>query len=523
MKSTIMGMTAPPIYILAVVVLAFGGIPKGYDEGGFSASVTLPAFKKDYGLVKSLWVNNATGLANRTANISSFGVLGAAFGALIAYFLSDKIGRLWSYRLAILIWASGILMQVFSSGIFEFLLFARIWGGLGAGALTVIAPLFLSEIAPTRSRGMVVSMYMVVLLSFLSLGFFVNYGVSRNMAQRRAQWQIVQAIPLIPVGIAFFGSFLMPESPRWLASRGRHEECISSIARLRGMSLDDPGLKMEHERIQLEANALVEIANTSILETAKECLTVPSLRSRYLLATAMHVIAQWTGGNGITYYISDIFQYAGIQGAQTSLITSGAYGLVKLFVTMVFAWGLIDKIGRRRCFLAGLILQGATHVYMAIYFGAIGQGNRHASDAAIASVFVYATGWSIGLCTIPYIYGAEIFPTRTRSFAYATTMSLHWFCQFAVVRVTPVMLAALDKWGAYVFWSMICAIGIVVLGLWAPETKGVPLESMYQLFELPWYKGWKAKIDPVDVHGESFGGKAFENGSVEHREVDSRS
>jgi sugar porter (SP) family MFS transporter len=500
-----------------------GLIISGYDEGGFSASVTLPAFKNDYGLNKSLWVHNATGLANRTANISSFGVLGAAFGALIAFFLNDKLGRLWSYRLAIVIWASGILMQVFSSGIFGFLLFARIWGGLGAGGLTVIAPLFLSEIAPTKTRGMVVSMYMVVLLSFLSLGFFVNYGVSKNMAQGRSQWQIVQAVPLIPVGISFFASFLIPESPRWLASRGRHNECISAIARLRGLSRTDPVLVMEHERIQMEASVLVEMSSTSILATAKECFTIPNLRSRYLLAVSMHTIAQWTGGNGITYYISDIFQYAGIRGSQTSLITSGAYGLVKLFITMIFAWGLIDKIGRRRCFLAGLILQGATHVYMAIYFGAIGQGNRHASDAAIASVFVYATGWSIGLCTIPYIYCAEIFPTKTRSFAYATTMSLHWFCQFAVVRVTPVMLAALNKWGAYVFWSCICAIGIVVLGLWAPETKGVPLECMSQLFDHPWYKCWRSKVDLEDVYRGSYDGKGMEKSSVEEREVDERS
>jgi hypothetical protein len=133
---------------------------------------------------------------------------------LAAYFLNDKIGRLWSYRLAILVWASGILMQVFSSGIFGFLLFARIWGDLGAGGLTVIAPLFLSEIAPTKTRGMVVSMYVVVLMSFLSLGFFINYGVSKSMAQSRSQWQIVQAKPLIPVGIAFFGSFSIPRSPR---------------------------------------------------------------------------------------------------------------------------------------------------------------------------------------------------------------------------------------------------------------------------------------------------------------------
>jgi sugar porter (SP) family MFS transporter len=409
-------------------------------------------------------------------------------------------------------------MQVFSSGMFALMLFARIWGGLGAGGLTVIAPLFLSEIAPTKSRGMVVSMYMVVLLSFLSLGFFINYGVSKNMAQGRPQWQVVQAIPLIPVGAAFLASFLIPESPRWLASKNRLEECITAIARLRGLSRDDPTLMIECERIVLEANVLGEMASASIIDTAKDCFTVSTLRSRYLLAISMHIVAQWTGGNGVTYYIGDIFQYAGIRGSQTSLITSGAYGIVKLIITMIFAWGLIDRFGRRRCFLAGLTLQGATHIYMAIYFGAIDSGNRHASDAAIASVFVYAIGWSIGLCTIPYIYGAEIFPTKNRSFAYATTMSLHWFCQFAVVRVTPVMLAALNKWGAYLFWAIICAVGIVVLGLWAPETKGVPLECMSQLFELPWYKCWRSKFNASDVYQRDSEGNGFEKGSIERKE-----
>ncbi|KAF2020854.1 putative MFS quinate transporter [Aaosphaeria arxii CBS 175.79] len=513
-----MGRFAPPYYILAVVVLAFGGIPKGYDEGGFSASVTLPAFKADYGLNKNLWVGNATGLANRTANISSFGVLGAAFGALIAYFLNDKIGRLWSYRLAILVWGSGILMQVFSSGIFGFLLFARIWGGLGAGGLTVISPLFLSEIAPTKTRGMIVSMYMVVLLSVLSLGFFVNYGVSKHMAQSRTQWQLVQAIPLIPVGVAFFASWLIPESPRWLASKNRDSDCLSALSRLRGLSPDDTALVAEFERTKLEADALVQMGSISMLETAKECFTESNLRSRFFLAVMLHTVAQWTGGNGITYYISDIFQYAGIHGSETSLITSGAYGLVKLFITMIFAWGLIDKLGRRRCMLAGLTLQGITHIYMAIYFGAIGQGNKSASDAAIASVFIYATGWSIGLCTIPYIYGTEIFPTKARSFAYATTMCLHWFFQFAVVRVTPVMLAALDKWGAYVFWTTICASGIVILGLWAPETKGVPLERMHELFDRPWYKCWNAKLDYRDDSDSAYVEKLGEKDVAEQRQ-----
>lgn len=116
------------------------------------------------------WKDNPSGLASRKANITSFGVLGAAFGSLLALIFADRIGRLRSWQLFVLLWATGVFMQIFSSGIIGLMLFARIWGGLGAGGLTVIAPLYLSEIALAKSRGTVISMFMVVLLSFLTIG-----------------------------------------------------------------------------------------------------------------------------------------------------------------------------------------------------------------------------------------------------------------------------------------------------------------------------------------------------------------
>ena len=145
----------------------------GYDEGGYSSSVTLNSFKEDFNLVKSQWKHNPSGLANRTGNITSFGVLGAACGCIIALLLeSARLGRLTVWRIGAITWASGLFVQMFSSGIFGLLLFGRIWGGLGAGALTVVTPIYLSEVTPARSRGWIVSLYMVFLLSFLSIGSF---------------------------------------------------------------------------------------------------------------------------------------------------------------------------------------------------------------------------------------------------------------------------------------------------------------------------------------------------------------
>ena len=315
------------------------------------------------------------------------------------------------------------------------------------------------------------------------------------MASTPEQYRLVQAIPLIPVGIAFLGSFFLQDTPRWLASNDRHEEALAVLARLRGASTEDAAVMIEFESMHMQMrDQAAALKDSSPLHIIRDVFRDSTYRNRFFLSLSMQVIAQWTGGNGITYYITDIFGYAGITGANTSLITSGAYGIVKLFFTIIFAWALIDYFGRRRCFLTGLVLQCIAHIYMAIYTSHKSVMTSHnASSAAIAVVYIYALGWSIGLCTIPYIYATELFPTRVRGVCYAANMGLHWFCQFAVVRVIPLMFVGLDVWGAYVFFASVCAAGVVILGLCAPETKGVPMERMWELFEGPLLTRWKAE------------------------------
>lgn len=339
------------------------------------------------------------------------------------------------------------------------------------------------------------------------------------MAPTRTQYRLVQSIPLIPVGIAFGLSFLCPETPRYLASQQRHKEGKEVLARLRGKSINDKSVEAEFEQIDQQAREWADLKSVSHWQAFKESQSNSNYRQRFWLLMTMQTISQWTGGNGITYYVTNIFEYAGVTGSNQSLISSGAYGIVKLVFTMAFTWGLIDVFGRRRCALAGLALQLAAHIYMGVYMGLQpgSSDNKSASDAAIASVFVYAVGWSIGLCTIPYLYGTEIFPTRIRNVSYAISMGLHWFFQFAVVRVTPNMFASLHVWGAYLFWAIICTLGLVILGIWMPETAQIPIERMEELFDGPWYLRWRARPKYVDdlsettetVASQDQGGKTF--------------
>lgn len=195
-------------------------------------------------------------------------------------------------------------------------------------------------------------------------GFFINYAANVTMAVTKTQYRLVIAIPLLPVGTALITSLIISDTPRWLASKDRGEEALRVLARLRQASPDDQQLQTEYAEIQEQIRShdklRSEVTNWDI---AKEIWTVPSYRQRFLLATAMQTVAQWSGGNGITYYIPQIFQYAGVTGHNTSLITSGVYGLVKLVFTMVFTWGLVDVIGRRRCFLTGLCMQLGAHIF----------------------------------------------------------------------------------------------------------------------------------------------------------------
>ncbi|KAF2189441.1 putative MFS quinate transporter [Zopfia rhizophila CBS 207.26] len=443
-------------FIFNVVVISCGAIPKDYDEGGFSASVGLSSFKNDFNLNTSHWKGNESGLANRKANIPSFGVLGATFGSVIAVALDDYFGRLKSFRFFMVLWMAGMLMQIFSSGIYGLMLFARIWGGLGARGLTVASPLFLSEIAKACSRGLIVSIYMVVLLSFLTVGFFINYGANKHLPSARVQYRLVQSIALIATGFALICSFFVTDSPRWLASKDREDEAIAALSRLRKSDLSSADVALE-----------VAVIQEQLSERRQKIVAIKSYRKRFMLALLMQIVAQWSGGM--------TFTYAGVDGGDQSLITSGAYGIVKLVFTTVFAWGLVDYFGRRRSMLTG-----------------IGIRNKSASDAAIASIFIYVVGWSIGLCTVQYLYGTEIFPTRIRGVCYAVNMAVHWFFQFAVVRVTPNLFRALNIWSAFLFWACIC---FVFLGLFAPETKKVSMEKMDKLLDCPWYMGWKAKVN----------------------------
>ncbi|PHH78556.1 hypothetical protein CDD80_6667 [Ophiocordyceps camponoti-rufipedis] len=401
-------------FVFTVGVIACGSIPKGYDEGGFAAASSLESFMSDFQLTTGRWNGTASQLASRRAVVTSLGVLGAAAGAGAAVALTDRVGRLRAWQAFVAVWMTGFLAATMASG---------------------------------------------------RLGLLL---VARTMPPSRSQYRLVLAVPQIPVGLALVSSLFLDDTPRWLAASRGADAALTALARLRGRSEVDAAVVSEWGEMRRRLADEEKHRAESTWAVVREVLSVGSYRRRFLLGLVVQTVAQWSGGNAITYYIADIFRLAGVATRRHSLLTAGSYGATKLVFTVVFAWGLIDYLGRRR-----------------FWRGSSNGHNESASHAAVASVFVYAVGWSVGLCTVQYLYGTEILPTRVRGVCYAVNMAAHWLFQFAVVAVMPAMLARLDVWGAFVFWAAVCAVGLVVLGLWAPETKGVAMEDMAELFEGP--------------------------------------
>jgi hypothetical protein len=169
-------------------------------------------------------------------------------------------------------------------------------------------------------------------------GYFINYAATIHVSSSSAlQYRIVQATPLMPTALALIGSIFLVESPRYLATRGKTTQAREALAKIRNRDQNDMliAYELSHIEHQVEENARHMEVGTDLFSIMKATFKHSSLRGRLLLAWTMQAVAQWSGGQGISFYIPEVFSYAGVASSSASLISSGAYGIVKLVVTMV--------------------------------------------------------------------------------------------------------------------------------------------------------------------------------------------
>ncbi|CAH0021256.1 unnamed protein product [Clonostachys rhizophaga] len=497
--------------LLSAAGYAMSGICISWDQASSSVIPALPGFQAAFGI-------QSAANPKEISNFVSFVFLTAGLGSAVSFFINDRIGRLWSMRLYFLIWIVGQLIATFSNGHLGVLYAARLVSGLGIGPLTVTGPISIVEIAPPEIRGLLTVWFNVVMLTALTSAPFVSLACLKYLESSRLQYQIVFFAPTIVVSIVIVLSFfIMHESPRWLMLVGREEEGIKSLLKLRGLPLDHPRVVQEIQGIrdELERDRALH-GDGGSLSIIKEALLVPSNLRRLLLVTVAYCLAQLSGANSLTSYLVAILDMLGQGGDRAHSITiSGFYSLSKLFYTLIASFFFIDAVGRRNSLFIGIIIQAISDLYIAVFIHQKQAGadiSPSASQAAIAAIFIHGFGWAIGLLILPYVFGAELWTNRIRSFGSAFTQAFHWWFFFGMTFATPNILSSMNNWGAFLFFTGICCFSLAWSYFTVPETAGLSVEEMNDLFTGSW---WRMSSQAKKIRAKAFPGiNGIESGSA---------
>ncbi|KAI8980112.1 general substrate transporter [Trametes punicea] len=427
--------------------------------------------------------------------------LGAWFGVLCTGYLADKLSRKYTIVLAVIIFCIGVIVQTCAfapSSIFG----GRFVTGLGVGSLSMAVPLYNAELAPPEVRGSLVALQQLAITFGIMVSFWIDYGTNyiggTGSTQSEAAWRVPLALQLVPAIILGIGILFMPFSPRWLVNNGHDDEALQVLSRARRQPPDSDLVQIEF--LEIKAQYLFEKETTALKFPNLQDNTWSSnfklgfydylslLRSRPLLyrvavGSLTMFFQQWTGVNAILYYAPSIFKDLGLSGTTNSLLATGVVGIV-MFLATIPAVIWVDKVGRKPVLISGAFLMAACHLIVAVLTGLYHNSwNQHVAAGWVACVFVWifaiAFGYSWGPCA--WILVAEIWPLSVRGKGVSIAASSNWMNNFIVGQVTPSMLDNID-FGTFVFFGAFSFAGGLFIWLFVPETKGLTLEEMDEIF-----------------------------------------
>ncbi|KIP07751.1 hypothetical protein PHLGIDRAFT_105227 [Phlebiopsis gigantea 11061_1 CR5-6] len=473
------------VYWLAFVVY-WGIVLFGYDTGIGGGVVAQPYFQQHFG-----FKGNTKRANDISSNVVSVLQAGAFFGALGSAPISSYIGRKYTLFAFSVLFSIGAVLQTIAGGSrgIGYIYGGRVVAGVGIGAISAVAPAFVSECSPKEVRGRITGMFQIMVAVGVMLSYWINLGVSLHIKTGFNVWRIPLGIQLVPAGMMAIGLLTVKESPRWLASKGRDDEALRNLAYLRRLPLDHNGNYHEavlHEYAEIEAAIKEEQAARQGLGL-KEAFLGKGNWIRFVIAIVIFCMQQWCGQNSVNYYAPQIFQSIGYSGTSNSLLASGVYGIVKLVATSIFVFFLVESLGRKLSLFISAVGMGSLFFIIGALLKTFpppttpGAQPPPASKAMAAMLYIYVCFYSMGWGPLPWVYVSDIFPTRTRHFGLATASASQWFFNFIVSKWTPAIKTALG----YKMFFMFAAInigGMAVFSLLIPETKGRSLEEMDIIF-----------------------------------------
>ncbi len=429
------------------IIAALGGLLFGFDTAVISGTT-------DH--LREVFELDAFGLGYVVASA----LIGTILGAWFASGPADVIGRRSTLFLIAVLYLISAIGSAVAWDANAFVLFRWI-GGLGVGASSVVAPMYIAEISPPKFRGRLVAITQFNIVLGILLAYLSNYGVAL-MDLGAIEWRVMFGIEAFPAATFFALLFLVPRSPRWLVSVRRSDE---AAAVLRAVGAEN----VERELEQITA---------SLEETRGAVERV--LRKRYrrpvLLALAIATFNQLSGINALMYYAPEIFRMAGA-GTDSSLGQAVIVGCTNLVFTMA-ALLVIDKFGRCKLMVAGSVGYIVSLAATAAAFYAYGTDfTPFGSTVVLASLMVFIASHAFGQGAVIWVYLSEIFPTRVRAQGQALGSFTHWVFAAGISWSFP-MIAEVSGGHAFAFYSSMMVLQLLWVLKVMPETKGVPLEEI---------------------------------------------
>jgi len=461
-------------FIGAIVAVAtIGGFLFGYDSGAVNG--TQDGLTQAFGLVPGSW-SPSNGLGFTVASL----LIGCFIGAFFAGRLADLIGRRNTMMIAAALFLAGAIVQGIAASHILFLI-ARICGGMAVGAASVLSPAYISEVAPAEIRGRLTTVQQIMIITGLTAAFVVNYFLAANAGVSTAHfwagieaWRWMFLMQALPAAIFLIALFFIPESPRYLVSKGRTEEATAVLTSLFGS--DVAHSKLDEIRATFSAGhrpRLSDIKGNGLLGVR------PIVWTGIMLAA----FQQFVGINVIFYYGATLWQLAGFsenQSLQINII-SGAVSIAACFATIA----VIDRIGRKPLLLIGSAGMAVTLFAMVYAFshGSLDAGgklvlSRDLGLIAVVAANLYVIFFNFSWGPVMWVMLGEMFPNQIRGSALAVSGFVQWFANFLISFSFPVMAAKLGLTISYTFYGVCAVISFFLVQKLVHETRGKELEQM---------------------------------------------
>jgi len=397
---------------------------------------------------------------------ASSALLGCVAGVSLAGLMSDRFGR----RKALIVAAVCFLVSAVGTALprtlTEFVVF-RALGGVGVGIASMVSPMYIAEVSPARLRGRLVSVNQIAIATGMLVVYFVNYFIVLGKPEVwnvNSGWRWMFGSEAVPCVIFLLLLFAVPESPRWLAGKGKHQQALAILRRIGGARQARKELEEIEEALAEEPVSLRQLLH-------------PGMMKIVVIGVVLAVLQQVTGINVILYYAPKIFASLGA-AADTAMLNTIVIGGSMVAFTVV-AIGCVDRWGRRPL----LLLASAGMAVSLFTFSGVAYLQK-TGPWALLPILVYIASFSIAMGPVVWVVLSEIFPNRVRGRALSVATFFLWIANFLVAQTFPVLndhpFLVKHFHHAFPFWvyGSLCVIALFFIWRWIPETKGRTLEEI---------------------------------------------